>query len=365
LPNLKGGGAERVAINLANRFIQRGYKIDIILMSATGEFLSELNQDVRIIDLQVRRLRGSFLPLVRYLRNNRPEALLANMWPLTSIALWARAMAQVSTRVVVAEHTTWSGDPLANSVFGRMKVSSTMHLTFPNADGILAVSHGAADDLARFAKLNRDTISVVYNPIVGEEKPQCNTPMAPTAWWSCSHARILAVGNLIPIKDYSCLLKAFSHLLQHVQAGLLILGEGNCRNALEAQAKRLGIDKNLFMPGFVNDPGPYYQRANLHVLSSTGEGFGNVIVEALAAGTPVVSTDCPSGPREILSGGKFGGLVPVGDAHSMAYAMIESLAGGHDRVALKARAQEFSIDKAVDQYETLLFRKTVNAQSKL
>ena len=136
---------------------------------------------------------------------------------------------------------------------------------------------------------------------------------------------------------------------------MLILGEGNCRAALEAQAQQLGIEASVFMPGFVKDTSSYYQQADLHVLSSTGEGLPTVIIEALAAGTPVVSTDCPSGPREILSDGKFGYLVPVGDAVALAVAMAESLSATHDTAALKARAQDFSIDKAMDQYEALLF----------
>ena len=140
-----------------------------------------------------------------------------------------------------------------------------------------------------------------------------------------------------------------------VDARLLILGDGECRSALAAQAKALGIADSVFMPGFVANSSPYYQHADLHVLSSTGEGFGNVIVEALAAGTPVVSTDCPNGPREILADGKFGRLVPVGDVEALAAAMRESLASEHDSGALMARAQDFGIDTAVDQYEKLLF----------
>ena len=354
-PDLSGGGAERVAVNLANSFAKRGYKIDMVLLSARGEFLGELLQDVKVIDLQVKRLRGTLIPLVRYLRNHRPDALLANMWPLTAIALWGRTLARVTTRVVVAEHTTWSRDPIARSVLGRWKVKTTMHHTFPRADGIVAVSRGAADDLARFADLNRDSITVIYNPVAGGETRPGNVPLALFTCWSGGNSRLLAVGNLIPIKDYATLLAAFALLRQRVDARLLILGEGSCRYELEAQARQLGIEGSLIMPGFVKDPSAYYQHADLQILSSTGEGFGNVIVEGLAAGTPVVSTDCPSGPREILCDGKFGRLVPVGDAPAMAAAMAESLGATHDRLALKARAQDFSIDKAVDQYDNLLF----------
>ena len=233
-----------------------------------------------------------------------------------------------------------------------------MHYVFPQADGIVAVSQGVADDLARFANLNRTAITVIYNPVVGDQKPASRVPLAPVGWWIGSHHRVLAVGTLTPTKDFTTLLAAFAQLRQRVDARLLILGEGGSRSVLEAQVVALGIEASVFMPGFVNDPPSYYEHADLHVLSSTGEGLPTVIIEALEAGTPVVSTDCPSGPREILRDGQFGRLVPVGDVSALAAAMAESLAATHDTAGLKARAQDFSIDKAVDQYEALLFPQT-------
>lgn len=355
LPDLRGGGAERVAVNLANGFVQRGYAVDMVLLSVTGVFLNELNPEIRVVDLQAKRLRGLLLPLMHYLRSHRPAVLLPCMWPITVIALWAAKLARVSTRVVVAEHTTWSRAEICNSRFTRWQVKTSMHYTFPLVDGIVTVSQGAADDLARFANLDRNEITVIYNPVVGEARPVASALLQPSAWWSGSHRRLLAVGTLKAIKDYGNLLTAFALLPTHVNAKLLILGEGECRAALEQQAQQLGIANKVFMPGFTSDPSPYYQQADLFVLSSTGEGLPTVIIEALDAGTPVVSTDCPSGPREILSDGKFGRLVPVGDAQALAAAMAESLTTASDQEALKARAQDFSIDKAVDIYEALLF----------
>lgn len=355
LPDLCGGGAERVAVNLANGFVQRGYAVDMVLMSAAGEFLADLRPEIRVVDLQVKRVRWALLPLVRYLRQAQPPAVLACMWPLTVTTLLARTLARIPTRVVVAEHTTWSRSELLDRWSVGWQVRTTMHRAFPRADGIVAVSQGAADDLARFANLDRNAITVIYNPVVGETKPVASVPLPPAGWWPGTHRRVLAVGTLKDIKDYGTLLNAFAQLRERVDARLLILGEGDCRAALEAQVRQMGIEGSVFMPGFVKDLSPYYQHADLHVLSSTGEGFGNVIVEALAAGTPVVSTDCQSGPREILSDGQFGRLVPVGDAVALADAMAESLAAPYDPAALKARAQDFSIDKAVDQYEKLLF----------
>jgi len=354
LPDLKGGGAERVAVNLANSFIQRGYPVDMVLLTATGEFLAELSPEIRVVDLRVKRTRHALLPLVRYLRQVRPAAMLACMWPLTVSALWARRLASVPTRLVVAEHTTWSRSTLLSRWSVGWQVRTTMHHFFPGADAIVTVSQGAADDLAHFASLDRNAIAVIYNPVVGDAKLRVSAPLPPVGWWTGPHRKVLAVGTLKLIKDYATLLTAFAQLCQRVDARLLILGEGECRLALDAQARKLGVAANVFMPGFVKDPSPYFGRADLHVLSSTGEGFGNVIVEALAVGTPVVSTNCQSGPYEILSGGKFGRLVPVGDAVALAVAMADSLAATHDTSALKARARYFSIDKAVDQYEALL-----------
>lgn len=344
-----------MAVNLANGFVRRGFAVEMVLLSAKGTFLEDLHPNIHVVDLQANRQRRALLLLVSHLRRHRPDALLAFMWPLTVIALWARWLAFRETRVVVAEHTTWSRDEIVRSFFARWLVRTTMHFSFPSAEGVVAVSRGAANDLARFARLDRVAIHVIYNPVVGESRPFADEPHEPQGWWFGPHRRVLAVGALKPIKDYKTLLTAFSGLRQRVNACLLILGEGSCRSYIEEQVKQLGLQDSVFMPGFVKDLVPYYHRAELHVLSSTGEGFGNVIVEALEAGTPVVSTDCQSGPREILLDGQFGSLVPVGDASALAIAMGKSLDDSHDTASLKARAQDFTIDKATDQYLELLF----------
>lgn len=354
LPDLRGGGAERVAVHLANGFVKRGYSVEVVLLSAAGEFLSDLRSDIRVVDLQVNRIRWMLFPLARYLRAAQPAALLACMWPLTATALLARMLSSVPTRVLVAEHCTWSRSELLERWSVGWQVRTSMHQLFPRADGIVAVSQGAADDLARFANIDRRVITVIYNPVVGDAKLPSSVPLAPAGWWTGRHRKVLAVGTLKAVKDYGTLLDAFADLCRRVDARLLILGEGECRAALEAQAHRLGISGYLFMPGFVKDPAPYYQHADVHVLSSSSEGLPTVIIEALSAGTPVVSTDCPSGPREILQDGKYGRLVPVGDAPALSAAMEKTLSSKPDRGALMSRAQDFSIDKAVTQYMQLL-----------
>lgn len=360
LPDLRGGGAERVAVNLANALSKRGYQVDLVLMRSKGELLDALSPQVRVVSLDAPRVRQVLWPLSRYLRSVQPAALLANMWPLTVMAVLARRLAGVQTRVVVAEHTTWSRSELLSRPTVGWQVRTSMHHVFPHTDGIVAVSQGAADDLAQFAQLDRQSIQVIYNPVVGALPDRATAECGPAEWWQGGHKRLLAVGTLKAIKAYDTLIDAFAKLRAHADARLLILGEGGERAALEAQVKRLGLQGQVYLPGFVKDPSPYYRRADLFVLSSNAEGFGNVVVEALDAGTPVVSTDCPSGPREILADSRFGQLVPVGDAAALADAMAQSLASEHDHAALKRRAQDFSIDKAVDQYEALLL-----AQGKL
>ncbi len=354
ITNLHVGGAERVAINLANSFSRIGYLVDVVLLSATGELIDELLPEIRVVDLQVKRMREVLTPLIRYIRKNRPNALLANMWPITSITLCACKLAMVKTRLVVVEHTTWSKSEICKSPFRRWQAATTMRFTLPFADGIVAVSDGAADDLARFANLNRNDITVIYNPIVGEVKV---TSLHQINDWSESKYPVLAVGKLKVVKDFATLLKAFSILINHLDAKLLILGEGECRLALELQAKQLGISDKVIMPGFVKDTTSFYEQANLCVVTSVAEGFSNVIVESLAAGTPVVSTDCPSGPSEILCNGKFGKLVPVGDSLALAQAMLDSLASDYNRDALISRAQDFSIDKSAKKYIHILLER--------
>jgi glycosyltransferase involved in cell wall biosynthesis len=193
LPNLCGGGAERVAVNLANGFIRRGFMVEMILLSASGVFLADLDPNIQVVDLKVRRLRGALLPLARYLRLSRPDALLAFMWPLTVIALWACWLARTRTRVVVAEHTTWSRDEIVRSFYARWLVRITMHFSFCFADAVIAVSRGAADDLARVARLDREEIHVVYNPVVGEAQIYTDLPQAPEGWWFGPHSNPLKI----------------------------------------------------------------------------------------------------------------------------------------------------------------------------
>ena len=218
----------------------------------------------------------------------------------------------------------------------------------------VAVSSGVAEDLASFSGLKSDRYSVVYNPVM-ERLPGAQEPAVADGWRNWSGPRLITVGRFKAQKNHALLLKAFKKLLEKRDARLLMLGEGELFLATAAMAREEGIADKVFMPGVVPDPFPYYRSADLFVLSSDYEGFGNVIVEALASGVPVVSTDCRSGPGEILENGRFGLLTPVGDVDALAAAMERSLDTEHDREALKTRAGDFAPDRIADQFFRLLF----------
>lgn len=355
LPDLRAGGAERVALNLCNAFAARGLSVDLLLMAPVGALLPLLDPRVRVVDLGAERIRGVPARLVRYLREERPRSLLAHMWPLTAIAVLARSVARVATRVVVVEHTTWSTAPQAPNLAHRVALRASMASLFRAADAVVAVSEDAADDLARVARLPRVRVHAIANPVVGGRSFRGGGGSLPQAWAAGTHARVLAVGALKSEKDYGTLLRAFARLVTRTDARLLIAGEGAERPTLETLATELGVRDRVTMPGHLEDVDAAYAVADLHVLSSRCEGFANVLVEAMAHGTPVVATDCRSGPREILEDGAHGALVPVGDDVSLADAMARALVGVRDPDALRRRAAVFSVDAAADAYLRLLF----------
>lgn len=355
LPNLQPGGAEKVSVNLANRLCELGYRVDMVLLSASGPLISELHPTVNVVNLQVRRLRWTLPPLLNYIRKSKPDSLLACMWPLTAIAVFAKIAFFSKLRVIVSEHTTWSKSQLLSRKGLTWRIKKSMQYLFPKANGIVTVSQGAAKDLSNFANIPSGLITVIYNPIVADSKPvQSTIPMSPTNWWEGSHFKILSVGTLKPVKDHSTLIDAFQLIRNSMDARLLILGEGECRDELTKKIELLNLKDSVFIPGFVRQPDKYYLQADLFVLSSISEGLSNVIIEALAAGTQIVSTDCPSGPREILLNGKYGKLVPVGDAKKLAEACISTLLEPSVKIDSVNAVDRFLISTATNKYIQLL-----------
>ena len=379
-----GGGAERVMLNLASALAARGNPLDLVMGRREGHFLEEIPDTVTVVDLAIgspRRLlpalwamphvawrlgtaaltpKAAWLlsavpALTAYLNRRRPAALLSALGYPNVAALLARRSGATPTRVVVSEHNHLS----TSAAHARKRHERTFPdlaaRLYPAADGIVAVSHGVADDLARTLRLPRSRITTIYNPIFRSEI-DIEALARPAHAWLAPNAPpvLLGIGKLKPQKDFACLIRAFARVRATRPVRLILLGDGPQRESLLALARTLGVADAVALPGFVANPFAYLGRAAAFVLSSAWEGLANVVIEALACGCPVVSTDCPSGPAEILDGGKYGRLVPVGDDAALANAISATLDAPPGREPLRDRARDFSVDLAVDRYQRVL-----------
>lgn len=342
-------------VTLANGFAERGYPVDLILAKAEGPYREDVADNVRVVDLEATRVATSLPRLVRYLRRERPVAMLSAMSHANVIAVLARQLAGVPIRMVVSEHNNFTtARANASSRRGRM-MGHFMRWAYPYADSVVAVSKGVADDLANHVRLQ--SIDVIYNPIVTDTLKTLSQGEPDHPWLAQSdHSIMLGIGRLTSQKDFSTLIRAFARLRETRKARLVILGEGELRPQLEALVCQLGLHEDVCLPGFKDNPYAYMRQADLFVLSSAWEGLPTVLVEAMACGTPVVSTNCPSGPAEILENGRWGRLVPVGDESALAEAMITTLSET-EHPDVVARAADFSVDRAVEGYLQVLLPK--------
>lgn len=354
IPSLRGGGAERMTVNIANALAGKGYAVDLVLSKAEGPYLDIVREDVRIVDLGTFRVSSSLPGLVSYLKKNKPEVLLSAMSHANIVAVIAKIIAMVPTRVYVSERNNVSTSLKGLGWFKRFMLIFLMKVTYTLSARVVAISKGAADDLSSRVGIKRCHISVVYNPAFSERMFH-DIPAAPHSWLIDKDVPvIIGIGRLSLEKNFSLLIRAFSEVVKTRKARLVILGEGNERASLESLITDLDVNDVVDLPGFTSSPESYLSRASLFVLSSDSEGFGNVLVEAMGSGVPIVSTNCPSGPSEILENGKWGKLVPPGDAEALSGAILETL-DQNEFPDVKTRAKDFGIDAAVDGYLNVFF----------
>ncbi len=351
VPNLHGGGAEKMMVHLANEFASLGHDCDLVLARAEGPYLDRISDPVRLVELRTDFSNPLVIPrLAKYLRNNTPTAMLSAMTYPNIALLLARRLARVDTRIVISERITMTVQSgKTRSLREKLKPLAARRV-YSQADHVVSISDGVADNLAAATDIPRSEITTIYNPVVtARELEPLKSPDHP--WYrECPAPLIMAAGRLVLQKDFSCLLSAFAEVLQQQDARLLILGEGPERDRLTQQARALGIDDFVDMPGYTGQLYAFMQHSDLFVMSSAWEGFGNVLVEALACGCPVVSTDCPSGPSEILDHGKIGRLVPTGSPSDLAAAILATLDSPPNRDTLTARAHAFSASESARRY---------------
>ncbi len=347
--NFTGGGIQRVMLTLAKGFQEENHEIHIIILEAEGALKEDVPKGCKTINLKTGQVRKSIFALISYLNTEEPDVLLSAQTHFNFVAILAKLFSKWKGKLVLSEHITIG---YMTNNWKEKLFPLVARLSYRLADRVILVSDGAASHFLERTHLPASLIQRIYNPFDIEKITSLaeGTPQHP--WFLSSDSPIfLSAGRLTRQKDFPTLLKAFQLVYtQRPDTRLVILGEGEDRNELEKLAEELEIQNAIDLPGFAKNPFAMIAKADAFILSSRWEGFGNVIVEALACGTPVISTDCPSGPAEILGNGKYGILVPVGDAQLLAQTMLKEVSTPTPRNMLQDRAKDFSIQKIVPEY---------------
>lgn len=354
LPTLGGGGAERVAITLAESFAGRGYPTDLVLSIATGPLLANVPASVRVVDLRSQRLWTSLLPLIRYRWRNRPAVVLSLMPLANALNVISAGLAPRRCRTVLSEHTSRSiamDRDMSNA--GPRLLYSVCRWAYPKADAIIAVSSGVAERLRAQLPRAAGAVIAVHNPVPPPEAERKGKEAKHPWLGDPDTPCLVAMGRLEAEKDPVTMLLVLDALREDRPVRLLWLGDGSMRGSMEQRRTDLGLDDNVEFLGFREDRLAFLSQADAFLMTSRCEGFGNVIVEALGLGVPVVSTDCP-GPAEILDEGRYGELVAVGDVHALAAAVLEVLDHPPDAERLRARSRDFDVETVADRYLEVL-----------
>jgi glycosyltransferase involved in cell wall biosynthesis len=366
LPSFAGGGAERVFIRLANYFAASGLQPHFVVNNAAGPLRDALSRAIPVHELGVASTLAAIPRLSGLIRRERPDVILSALTGHNIGAVVARALSRTGIPLVISERNHLSALLKYRSFVRRVVTRKLVRLTYGRADGIIAVADGVADDLAQASGVRLDRIDIVYNPGPDEaEIANARLALVPHPWLIEGGPTIVAVGRLVPQKDYVTLLAALAMVRNwQPEVRLIILGDGPLLPELRKEAHRLGLESAVHFAGFVENRFDYLVNCSLFVLSSDTEGFPNALIEALACGAPVVSTDCAGGgPTAILSASYGEALVPVADPNRLAQAIRDGL--GRDRPAdlIKAIAGRFSIANIAAQYLAVLAKSTHRARA--
>jgi len=368
IPTLGMGGVERFFINLINNIDREKFEPSLLLGDKEGIFISEVPEGIKVLNLNVSHVRDSIPKLVKYFREEKPDVFIAFYLHANLVSIISKILSGAKTKIIISERTTlsrlskYSVYRASNKLTSRFLFPLLVKIFYPRADKIICVSKGVADDLEKIIGSPKK-LKVIYNyfdfeKIIELAKEKIDYPRS----YLNDSPIICAVGRLVKDKDYPTLLNAFSLVLKKTKSRLIIIGEGRDREKLEALARQLNISDSVYFTGLQKNPYKFMAKADIFVLSSGIEGFPNVIIEAMACGVPVVSTDCKSGPNEIIENGKNGLLVPVGDRNALAEAILKLLADRELRAKFsregKKALQRFSLEKTIKEYENI-FREVL------
>lgn len=345
LPSLRGGGAQRVGVQIANGMYERGLPVDLLLAEDGGAYRDEVLDGVRVISFGRARTLSALWPLVLYLRSNKPTTLLSGQPHGTVVAYLATLISGWGGRFIARE-TNSNIDAMGRNVsFIDRIVRFLVNLVYSKAAMVISPSHGVAEELS-------GQVVVIPNPLDTTAILRAASASPPVSKVSTNRF-VLGVGRLSIQKRFDDLIRAFANLKQRHELSLVILGDGPERDNLARLAEQLGLSDRLIMPGFDPNPYRYMARCAVFVLSSGWEGLPNALLQAMACGAPVVATDCPHGPREILQDGRFGELVPVGDVEALSAAIARELEKGRRAYPPEALAP-YETNRIIDAYASVL-----------
>jgi len=353
IPSMSDGGAERVTLNLVNNIASRHkLNVHLVLVHATGPFLSQVASNVKIIDLKSKHTKNSLFKLAKYLSEHKPIAVVTALQQANVVALIANQLAwRFTTRIIATLHINLSAskkNPTNNKA--RLLPFLIKH-TYRWADQIVAVSNGVADDFSENIGVSRSSIKVIYNPVITSDVVQKATEQPDHRWFGGdSPPVVLAAGRLGEQKNFGLLIEAFNIIKDLTNANLLILGEGEQRESLQKKINECQLQSRVELHGFVSNPYSYMSKAKVFAMSSIFEGLPTVLIEALYCGANLVSTDCPSGPREILQDGKLGGLVEVDNAQQLSKALLDAIQDSNEKNVTNNAWHQFRVNEVADSY---------------
>ena len=352
-----GGGAERTTIVLANELYKRGHDITVAVRFNKGPLKSLLNPAVSVLDMHLpekgKLIKNgkNILKLMQLMDRNQYDLILAAMSEMAQVAAVAHALSTKSTPLICVLHNTMSIE--------KTSFQAIRHFLFDffdrNYSRVIAVSEAVRIDYLKCCRTTSDKVETIYNPVVDDRifelSRQC--PQHPWLKDNRKHTTLLMVGRLTQQKNHSLMFRTLKLLRKTGDFRLILLGEGELQNELRREAEELDLDSWIDFAGFTDNPYGYMASCDCLVLSSCYEGLPTVLIEAMACGCRIVSTNCPSGPKEILKSGKYGVLVEMNDPHALESGILHALKQSPDKDALRERSMTFSVSNAAENYEKI------------
>lgn len=352
---LSYGGAARTVMNIVNHLDREKFEPILVTLDFTFDYEQLVKEDVTFIKLDTKRLRSAIMPLAKLIRKEKPHILFSTIPNYNTIAILAKLVSRTKTKLIVREAAFLGGsfrENISLRIYGFL---------YKFAHKVIALSAGVKENLVDRYRVKRDKIDVIYNPVdlpyieaaSVEPLPETYEPI-----FNGQHQVIVTAGRLVKEKDHVTLLHAFRQVVDAVDTHLVILGEGELETSLKKLASDLGIEERVHFIGFQPNPYQFFYQADVFALTSLTEGFGHVLVEAMATNTPVVSTRCAPGGEEVLANGEYGRLCEVGAVNDIATQLIDVLQlDSENRTNIIEKGQEraatFSVKEIVKQYESV------------